>query len=180
MAILSTSSVNSKLQKLEGNTYQSDKNSKQLMFPLEMGNDLTNNTGHCVLFEPNIIRGHSVGNRSTTTTSGVQLQGAYGREVAMQIAGINGGSLRRDTGGGGLYSKSDERIALPMPSALAVNYSQNWQTTEIGGLARMGDFVNSVKDGEMGGAWEQLKDGTQRSLAGAAQSLGLGLSLIHI
>lgn len=178
------SKVESSLNKLRTPTsasetpgYDSDHNSTQLIFPNDLGTNFKDFNGHCVLFEPNVIKGHKSAYTTKYSAPSRQIDGAYGREVAMQNAGINGGSIRgADSPEEGIYRKTNERIVLPMPPSLTTTYMANWQNTELGSIGTMGDLKDSVVDMHFGVAGEQVWDSLKRTLAGATQSLsGLGL-----
>lgn len=165
-----------------------DENSAQLIYPIDLVNVQNDHPGHVVVFEPNVIRGLNINapyeNSSayikSLNKSGSRIDGAYGSEVDMQskdTSSIRGKRGFTDTdkakANNQLYKKSDERIVLPMPLQVNVTYACNWQTTELGALGSAIDMANSVKDMNLNTARKQAMEGAGRTLAGAVQSLGI-------
>lgn len=174
--IQSKSQIEKKLEKLNGKRqYSSGGDNEQLIFPSDLTTDFETNLGHCVVFEPNIVRGHKSAYKRPLQKASNRIDGIYGAEVSMQNAEINGGSIRgNDTSSDKLYTKTNERIVLPMPISLTTTYAAQWSNVELGAFGRLGEFADSLKNwkfGVDGVADKQLEAALTRTLAGAASKI---------
>lgn len=169
-------STEKKYQKLK-KEYNTSHDSTQLIFPMDLAM-MDGTPGTAVIFEPNVIKGHHVQSKQKLKKPKNTVSGAYGSEVAMQNENVAKGSIRSSesgltNNGGKLYTKTEERIVLPMPAALSATYAVNWQTTELGVIGRGLDFVKGVKDMDSRVLTEMLPDAAARTAAGAVQSMGI-------
>lgn len=166
-------STREKYARLNGDT---DSNSKQLIYPMDLTSDDTY-APFITVFRPNVVKGHSVGYTNALTEPRNRVGDQYGEEVAMQTKAGGNSSLRNKNGFFGssnkTYVKTDETIILPMPNQINLTYAAQWQSTDIGALGRGLDFINSAKEMDFSTLGNQASDSAKRSLAGAVQSLGV-------
>lgn len=168
-------STESKYKKMQGDT---DVNSSQLIYPIDLATEASY-IPHVVIFEPNVLSGSKVQQKTTFSAPSNKIAGSYGTEIAMYSA--DSSSVRAKKGFLGFdksqsnvtYKKSGESIVLPMPAQFIQNYSTNWQSTELGALGRGLDYVNSMKNHDYGTLAGQTGDAIKQSFAGAVQSLGV-------
>lgn len=167
----SATSIASKYAALQASQQVS---STQLTYPTDLLSTLSEHPGHVVVFEPNYIKGNTVSLKQDLVTSDNTVSGAYGNEVAMQQSGTN--TIRNSQGVAStnkIYSKSNERLVLPMPQHVSASYSANWQTTELGAIGRGLAFMNSAKDGDTEQLKAQIGEAAARTFAGAIQEIGI-------
>lgn len=164
-------------RRLNGET---EADSTQLIYPTDLINDGTY-VPHVAVFEPNVISGHRVNYNRKLVQADNQIEGVYGSEVAINTEVGGNGSLRNKRGfsdiaagkSNATYTKTNEKIVLPMPNQLNQTYAAQWQSSDIGALGRGLDYVNSMKEHSWGVLAEQTSESTKRSLAGAVQALGI-------
>ena len=161
------STVESKYSKLNANI--SDK-AEQLIYPIDLVGDKSYSP-YVVIFEPNIIKGHTTPYTHSTVKSANKIPGAYGDEVSMQTSDGDG-NYRRDHMDP-IYKKSGESIVLPMHNQINTTYIANWQNTELGGIGRISDFFSSVGNMNGGEVAANTGQAVMQGMVNAIQKTGI-------
>lgn len=168
-------STESKYKKMQGDT---DINSTQLVYPIDLATS-DSYIPHVVIFEPNLLMGSKVQQKTTLSAPTNKITGSYGNEIAMYAS--DSGSIRSKKGFSDFektrsnitYKKSGESIVLPMPPQFVQNYTTTWQSTELGAVGRGLDYINSMKNHDYNTLTGQTGDAIKQAFAGAVQSLGV-------
>lgn len=161
------STVQSKYNKLNSSLTTT---SEQLIYPIDLIGDKSYSP-FVVIFEPNIIKGHTTPYTHSVTKSTNKVPGAWGDEVSMQTSDGDGG-YRRDHANK-IYTKSGESMVLPMHNQINTAYIANWQNTELGGIGRVADLFTAAKDLKGKEVWANIKQGVMAGAAAAVQKTGV-------
>lgn len=173
-------SVAEKLSKKLNNGNSTEKKSnlqQQLIMPIDLI-DRDDHPGLVVMFELNAIDY----TKEASTTVGGKLKskntsGVENTEVEMQKKGnaTNAASVRSSLPG---YRKTGESIVLPMPDQWIENLNIAWTQFEFGGLARNAELIQSVVQGDYGGAGQQVAAAAPGVLAKVAGKGGGNLAKV--
>ncbi len=173
-------STKDKYDKLSGTVYDTDGNSTQLIYPIDLAGGLGDHPGLVVVFELNRLSDSTGGDyvkglvspssRLVTMTN----SGLVNSEVAMQrdagSKSLRQGTETLKTGGG--YLKTEQTIILPPPQQWQDNLVVNWQSVDMASIGSASDFGGSVMDGDAGTAVSQIKASLPKMLAGGIQNIG--------
>ena len=85
-----------------------------------------------------------------------------------------GGNLRSRVSTEGDTVKTNSVIRLYTPNSIMNKTSANWQTSELGALARITEVLANIDKVTLGDVGQGLRQGVVNMIAGATQALGLG------
>lgn len=165
-------STSKKYNKLNGTgdtpwaTSEADANARQLIYPIGLGND-SDHSGLVVVFEFNTItEGKTSTYESTLTgtsskTISRDANGNLQENVDTSLSRDGGNTSLRNTSAslGGLkssYKKTEISVVLPPPETFQDTLEAQWDNSEMGGIGRAGDFLNSLKAGDRSALVKQM------------------------
>lgn len=159
--------------------------SDQLIFPVDYDTTVGEHPGNVVIFEINRVLGDKVA--GGTNISGLQTKKnkIKGTTQEVDMYGIAGKASARnktvaDIGTGNIYKKTGESIVLPFPSNFKMNDNAQWANTELGGLGRTTDTLQSIYGDNISENAEHITDSAKRTAAGLLGSLSKTKALDYL
>ncbi len=154
-----------------------DSTANQLIYPIGFGND-ADHSGLAMVFEFNTLTkvGSTAYEKSLTGSGNVTSRNTSNGNIEnteTSLARDGGAATLRNSSNNGLglratYKKTPISVVLPPPEAFSDSLDMTWNNTDMGGIGRTGDFLNSVAKGQ--------KDAVVKQMAGSAIGVASKLS----